>query len=343
MATATAAAPAGTVVLVDAALAPYEHPDLRWLVRNHVLAVLQEFPTLSPSVDTFTSDDGASAVLLNARGTVVVSPDLPPVLLTVWLPREYPYVPPLVYAFPAAPSAALVPDHPFVDHRTGRVHRTLPYLEAWSVPHSSLAGLVRSLVAALRMCHPLTTASSFGFAAAGATAGARATPADEERRRMHAVLLDELAARLGRDAAAFRGVADVDIHAMSSMQAGLRSRGHAMGRAVRDLEEERTRLEHAVTASLAHRGKLLAWLHKTNPAPPDPGTALAPHATAGRGDAARWLESKAAELAADDAIDALGHALENGDLGFQEYIKRVKILAREQFFHCHAASKSMGT
>ncbi|RLN27803.1 protein ELC [Panicum miliaceum] len=332
---ATAAA-AGTVVLVDAALDPYEHPDLRWLVRKHVLAVLQEFPTLSPSVDTYTSDDGASTVLLNARGLLAVSPALPPVLLTVWLPREYPYRPPLVYALPAAPTASLVPDHPFVDHRTGRVHRTLPYLEEWSVPRSSLAGLVRSLVTALRMCHPLT--ASFGLA--DATTRARATPVEEERRRMHAVLVDELASRLGRDAAAFRGGVDRDIHALSSLQSGLRARGDAMGRAVRDLEEERMRLERAVTASLVHRGELLSWLCTARRAP-DPGAALAPRAAAG--DAPRWLESKASELAADDAIDALGHALESGELNFQEYIKRVKVLAREQFFHCYAASTSMNT
>ncbi|OEL21172.1 hypothetical protein BAE44_0017809 [Dichanthelium oligosanthes] len=337
---ATTAAATGTVVLVDAALAPYEHPDLRWLVRNHVLAVLQEFPTLSPSVDTYTSDDGASAVLLNARGFLAVSSDLPPILLTVWLPREYPYCPPLVYVFPAAPSASLVPDHPFVDHRTGRVHRTLPYLEDWGVPRSSLAGLVRSLVEALRMCHPLR-AASFGFAAATTRARAR-TPVEEERGRMHTVLVDELASRLGRDAAAFRGGVDQDIHDMSSLQAGLRTRGDAMGRAVHDLEEERMRLERAVTASLAHRGKLLTWLHKASPArAPDAAAAVAPHAAAG--DAQRWLESKALELAVDDTIDALGHALENGELSFQEYIKRVKILAREQFFHCHEASTSMST
>jgi ESCRT-I complex subunit TSG101 len=42
-------------------------------------------------------------------------------------------------------------------------------------------------------------------------------------------------------------------------------------------------------------------------------------------------------------MDALGHALENGELSFQEYIKRVKVLAREQFFHCYAASTSMNT
>lgn len=341
------AAATGTVVLVDAALAPYEHPDLRWLVRKHVLAVLQDFPTLSPSVDTYTSDSGASAVLLNARGLLTVSPALPPVLLTLWLPLEYPYLPPLVYVFPAAPPASLARDHPFVDHRTGRVRQTLPYLEDWAVPRSSVAGLVRSLVGALRMCHPLT--SRFG-SVVHATATARATttttptPEEEEQERMHAALLDELVSRLGRDAAAFRGHVDEDIHALSSSQGNLRARADAMDRAVRDLEGERMRLERAVTASLSHRGKLLSWLHKTSCAPDDAGAALllAPHGAAG-GDAPRWLESKASELAMDDTVDALGRALEDGErvIGFHEYIKRVKVLAREQFFHCYAASTSM--
>lgn len=339
---ATAAA-TGTVVLVDAALASYEHPDLRWLVRNHVLAVLQDFPTLSPSVDTYTSDSGASTVLLNARGLLIVSSALPPVLLTLWLPREYPYLPPLVYVFPAAPSASLARDHPFVDHRTGRVRRTLPYLEDWAVPRSSLVGLVQSLVAALRMCHPLT--SRFGSVVhATTTTRVKKTPMEEEQERMHTALLDELVSRLGRDTDAFRGHVDEDIHAMSSIQGSLRARADAMDRAVRDLEDERMRLEHAVTASLSHRGKLLAWLHKTSRAPDAAGAGLlAPHAAAGEGDAPRWLESKASELAVDDTVDALGHALENGGLviSFQEYIKRVKVLSREQFFHCYAASTSM--
>ena len=339
---ATTAAATGTVVLVDAALAPYEHPDLRWLVRKHVLAVLQDFPTLSPSVDTYTSDSGASTVLLNARGLLIVSSALPPVLLTLWLPREYPYLPPLAYVFPAAPSSAslsLARDHPFVDHRTGRVRRTLPYLEDWAVPRFSLAGLVRSLVGALRMCHPLT--SRFGSVVVHATT---TTPVEEEEQeRMRTALLDELVSRLGRDTAAFRGHVDEDIHAMSSIQGSLRERADAMDRAVRDLEDERMRLERAVTASLSHRAKLLAWLHKTSSRVPDAGAApLTPHAAAG--DAPRWLESKASELAVDDTVDALGHALEDGDLiSLQEYIKRVKVLAREQFFHCHAASTSMSS
>ncbi|XP_062204651.1 protein ELC-like [Phragmites australis] len=322
---AMAAVGAGTVELVDAALAPYAHPDLRWLVRQHVFAVLHDFPSLSPSVDTYTSDRGESTVLLNARGLLAVSPALPPLLLTLWLPREYPFRPPLIYVFPTAPPASLVPDHPFVDHRTGRVRRTLPYLDDWRVPGSSLTGLVRSLVGALRMCHPLT---SFGFVDVTTS---KARPEDT-------TLVDVLAARLHRDRAAFRGLVDQDIHGMSSVQDSLRARANAMGRAVRELEDERMRLERAVTASLIHRDQLRSWLRQASHVT-DAEAVLEPLAAAG--DAPRWLESKASELAVDDAVDALGHALENGALSFQEYIRRVKILAREQFFHCYAASTAL--
>ena len=60
----------------------------------------------------------------------------------------------------------------------------------------------------------------------------------------HALLANELASRLGRDAAAFRGGVD------------LRERGDAMDRGVRDLEAERMRLEGVVMANLAHHGHL---------------------------------------------------------------------------------------
>ncbi|KAL6905850.1 hypothetical protein ACP4OV_003451 [Aristida adscensionis] len=331
---AAPAVPAGTAELVDAALAPYAHADLRWLVRRHVHAVLLDFPAMSPSVDTYTSDDGASAVLLNVRGLLAVDAALPPLLVTLWLPREYPFRPPLVYALPAAPPAALVADHPFVDHRTGRVRRALPCLDGWRVPESTLAGLLRGLVGALRMCHPLTA----GFAG-DAAARATAPPEEEEE----TPLVAALAARLGRDAAAHRRRVDHDIHAMSSLQASLRARGDAVDRAVGELEEERLRLEHAVTASLRHRGELLRWLGQASRAS-DAAAMLEPRAAAAAGgdaDAARWVESKASELAVDDAMDALGHALEDGAVGLPEYMKRVKVLAREQFFHCYAASTAL--
>lgn len=311
--------PAGTVELVNAALALYAHPELRWLVRQHVLAVLHDFPSLSPSFDTYTSDDGASTVLLNAHGLLTVSSALPPLLLTAWLPREYPYQAPIVYVFPAAPAstATLVPDHPFVDHRTGRVRCTLPCLDRWSVSGSSLTDLVQSLARTLRMCHPL----SFSYTT---TCLRPERPEEEEE-------------------------VDDEMAAMSSLQARLRTRANAMDRAVRELEEERTRLERAVTACLGHRDQLLSWLQQAvnqiNKAATEDDAAavlLEPQAAAGDAPAPRrWLESKASELAIDDTMDALGHALENGALAFPEYMKRVKILAREHFFHCHGASTSM--
>lgn len=324
---ATAVASAGTVELVDAALAPYDHADLRWLVRHHVFAVLREFPSLSPSVDPYTTDDGESAVLLNARGDLTVSAALPPLHLVLWLPWEYPYRRPVVHASPASPAAAaLLADHPFVDHRTGRLRNTLPYLNGWRVPESSLAGLVRSLVRAFRMCHPLTSIVS-------------RTSREEECDRLHKVLADAIIGRLGTDMAGFHDRAHRDIQNLSSLQACLGARADDMDRVVRELEEERMRLELAVTASHGYRGQLITWLRKTRPAG-EPGTVLEPQA-ASSGDAMPWIQSKASELALDDAMDALGRALENGALGFPEYIKRVKVIAREQFFHCYAESGSL--
>ncbi|TVU51796.1 hypothetical protein EJB05_03240, partial [Eragrostis curvula] len=329
VAMAARAAEPGTVELVDAALEPYAHADLRWLVRRHVFAVLREFPSLSPSVDIYTADDGASAVLLNARGLLAVSGALPPLLLTLWLPREYPYRRPIVYAFPATPREAPVPDHPFVDHRTGQVRATLPYLDGWRVPASSLAGLVRSLVAAFRMCRPLATVAFVGDAVTGAS------PEEEEERDR---LQDELVAKLGTDMAAFCDRVCGDTQVMSSLQGCLRARADAMDRAVRDLEEERMRLARAVMAILGYRGQLISWLGKTRQAA-EAEMVLEPQMAGG--DAKQWLESKASELAVGDAMDALGHALENGVLVLPEYMKNVKILAREQFFHCYAASISL--
>lgn len=75
---------------------------------------------------------------------------------------------------------------------------------------------------------------------------------------------------------------DEDIHAMA-LQVGLREQGHAMGsrgRAVCQLEEERMRLERAVTPSLL----------------PTAGSCSRRRSSAG---AARGWESKASELAAN--------------------------------------------
>ncbi|WVZ62364.1 hypothetical protein U9M48_012122 [Paspalum notatum var. saurae] len=115
---------------------------------------------------------------------------------------------------------------------------TPPGLDDWSVPRSSLTGLVWSLAGVMRVCYVLTTTT---------TRPATTTPAEEERRRMHSILVDEPAATLGRDTTVFRGRVDQDVCAMSLLQATRWARAGAMDAAVRDLEDERMRLECDVT------------------------------------------------------------------------------------------------
>ncbi|KAK6141618.1 hypothetical protein DH2020_024653 [Rehmannia glutinosa] len=58
----------------------YADPDKKWIIRQHLISLFQDFPFLKPSVDIFTHDDGTEVKLLNANG------DLP-------VPRPGPAVP----------------------------------------------------------------------------------------------------------------------------------------------------------------------------------------------------------------------------------------------------------
>lgn len=46
--------------------------DLRWHVREHVLELSQRFPSLLPGTGVFTHNDGRSATLLRAEGTLPI-------------------------------------------------------------------------------------------------------------------------------------------------------------------------------------------------------------------------------------------------------------------------------
>ncbi|CAL9116100.1 unnamed protein product [Musa textilis] len=128
----------------------YTDRNLKWVIRQHLLALLGDFPTLAPRSDTFTDDDGAASHLLQAHGFLPISSATPHVLVTIWLHRSYPHHAPIVYVFPT--DARLLPhDHPFFDP-SGAV--ASPYLHRWRYPSSDLSHLARNLVNIFRLRHP---------------------------------------------------------------------------------------------------------------------------------------------------------------------------------------------
>lgn len=74
---------------------PYMEED-RWLIRQHLLALSDAYPSLQLRTATFTHNNGHSVNLLQAGGTIptVYHHDIP---IVIWLMECYPQFPPLVF------------------------------------------------------------------------------------------------------------------------------------------------------------------------------------------------------------------------------------------------------
>ncbi|KAL0459467.1 UNVERIFIED_CONTAM: hypothetical protein Slati_0573900 [Sesamum latifolium] len=75
----------------------YSDPDQKWIIREHLSSLFQDFPSLRPATGFFTHNDGTEVKLLNAAGDLPVSRPSPPVPVTIWVPELYPQTPPVVY------------------------------------------------------------------------------------------------------------------------------------------------------------------------------------------------------------------------------------------------------
>jgi hypothetical protein len=121
---------------------PYQENE-KYVVRQHVLDIVSEFPSLSVTATTYTHNDGSNVNILKLAGTAPMyfqgrKYNLP---LTLWLLEGYPRTPPCVYLTPTS-DMVIKSNHAFVDP-SGCV--TSPYLEEWSFPSSNLRDLTTTL------------------------------------------------------------------------------------------------------------------------------------------------------------------------------------------------------
>ncbi|KAK9813095.1 hypothetical protein WJX72_008931 [[Myrmecia] bisecta] len=117
---------------------PYTE-DVKWTVRQHLLDLHQEFPTLMIKVQTYTHTNGRSVPLLMVEGTLPmyyqgVKYNIP---VSAWLPEAYPRAPPIFYVVPT-PDMIIKPRHSFVD-ASGIV--ASPYIQNWVFPRANLVDM----------------------------------------------------------------------------------------------------------------------------------------------------------------------------------------------------------
>ncbi|CAN6279482.1 unnamed protein product [Urochloa humidicola] len=348
---------------------PYAE-DVKWLIRNHLVALADAFPSLHPKAALFTHNDGRAAHLLQADGTIPIhhagaSYNLPAV---IWLPEPYPRSPPLVFLSPTR-DMVIKPHHPLVD-RSGLVANT-PYLRSWVFPSSNLVDLVRSLSHLFGLDPPLFTRNpppptaapppanpmpqpqpprvapshsqspSPSYRHGGFPASPQLAPrppptedpAEVFKRNAVAKLVDMAYA----DAAAVRTAREAEVDALFAVQAELRHRGDVVTQGVRKMGEEKEALERHLQDVMMATDVMEAWVMDNNRRGNTQATedAVEPADVLSR----QMIECTAADLALEDTIYALDKAIQEGSVPFDGYLRSVRALSREQFFHRALSAK----
>ncbi|CAL5020420.1 unnamed protein product [Urochloa decumbens] len=348
---------------------PYAE-DVKWLIRNHLVALAEAFPSLHPKAALFTHNDGRAAHLLQADGTIPIhhagaSYNLPAV---IWLPEPYPRSPPLVFLSPTR-DMVIKPHHPLVD-RSGLVANA-PYLRSWVFPSSNLVDLVRSLSHLFGLDPPLFTRNAppptaapppsnplpqpqpprvapshsqspspsyrlGGFPASPQLAPRpppTEDPAEVFKRNAVAKLVDMAYA----DAAALRTAREAEVDALFAIQAELRHRGDVVTQGVRKMGEEKEALERRLQDVMMATDVMEAWVVDNSRR----GNAQATEDAVEPADvlSRQMIECTAADLALEDTIYALDKAIQEGSVPFDGYLRSVRALSREQFFHRALSAK----
>ncbi|KAG2655238.1 protein ELC-like [Panicum virgatum] len=344
---------------------PYAE-DVKWLIRNHLVALAEAFPSLHPKAALFTHNDGRAAHLLQADGTIPIhhagaSYNLPAV---IWLPEPYPRSPPLVFLSPTR-DMVIKPHHPLVD-RSGLVANA-PYLRSWVFPSSNLVDLVRSLSHLFGLDPPLFTRNPpppaaaptptnpspqpppprvspspspsyrLGGFPASPQLAPRPPPTEDPAEVFKRNAVVKLVDMAYADAAALRTAREAEVDALFTVQAELRHRGDLVAQGVRKMGEEKEALERRLQDVMMATDVVEAWVTENTRRGNTQASedAIQPADVLSR----QMIECTAADLALEDTIYALDKAIQEGSVPFDGYLRSVRALSRKQFFHRALSAK----
>ncbi|XP_016469501.1 protein ELC-like [Nicotiana tabacum] len=354
---------------------PYTE-DVKWLIRQHLLSLIETYPSLQPKTATFTHNDGRTVNLLQADGTVpMVYQDVTyniPVI--IWLMESYPRHSPLVFVNPTRDMIIKRP-HQFVNP-SGVV--SIPYLQNWIYPSSNLAELARNLshffgrdppLYAQRRSTPNPSPSpsphpppSTSFSnnnspvgpgvvirpaipprafpqspyGSGSTGRIMDDPSEVYKRNA----IDKLVVKLHTDILGSREAREADMEGLFSAQGVLRQREERLNGGLKEMQDEKEGLEQQLQMVLMNSDVLEGWLREneaklTNLGNVDVDTAFEPCDNLSK----QMLDCTASDLAIEDVIYSLDKAIQDGTIPFDQYLRNVRSLSREQFFHRATASK----
>ncbi|XP_042503653.1 protein ELC-like [Macadamia integrifolia] len=367
---------------------PYAE-DVKWLIRQHLLALIENYPGLQPKTATFTHNDGRTVNLLQAEGTIpmVYGGVVYNIPVVIWLMESYPRHPCCVYVTPTRDMIIKRP-HPHVNP-SGLVSH--PYLQNWIYPSSNLVDLVRNLSHLFGRDPPLysrpqrpnpnpsptpppprshspslnensnsSSSSSVArpgipprvYSSSSSPYGGQFPPSPQRHRppqqpttedpaevyRRNSI--NKLMEKLHDDSEALRKSREAEMEGLFNLQQVLRQRDEHLSKELRKFQGETEGLEQELQMILMDTDLLESWLRENEGRVSKAKTVeveeiLEPCDALSK----QMLECTASDLAIEDVVYSLDKAVQEGSIPFDQYLRNIRSLSREQFFHRAMASK----
>ncbi|XP_057776587.1 protein ELC-like [Salvia miltiorrhiza] len=350
---------------------------MKWHIRQHLMHLAEAYPSLQPKTAAFTHNDGRAVNLLQADGTVPmdfhgVTYNIP---VLIWLMESYPHHAPLVFVNPTRDMIIKRP-HPFVSPN-GVV--SIPYIHSWAFPSSNLVELARNLTHFFARDPPLYSQrkpfdsnpnpnhnnSSYGSmnSSVGSTAarpsipprthsslpsptppppygGGREMEDPAEVFRKNAI--NRLVESFYGEIREMKKAGEGEMEGLFGAQAMLRKRDEELGRGLKEMQDEKEVLEQQLQMVLMNGEIMEGWLRENEGklgsrdlSSVDVDEAFEPCDALSK----QMLDCTASDMAVEDAIYALDKAAQEGAVPFDLYLRNVRLLSREQFFHRAIGSK----
>ncbi|XXG67098.1 hypothetical protein AAC387_Pa06g0517 [Persea americana] len=353
---------------------PYAE-DVKWLIRQHLVAVIEEYPSLHAKTAVFTHNDGRTVNLLQAEGTIpmVYLQVLYNIPVVIWLMETYPRHPPCMYVAPTR-DMVIKRGHPHVNP-SGLV--SVPYLHSWVFPSSNLVELVRTLSHFFGRDPPLYTKqhrssptpssdpnpssnsnptdsiSSFTrpsfpprvyspYSSSGRLPPSpHRPPTDDPSDVFKRNAINKLVENVHADVGTLRKSREAEMEDLFTAQAALRQREEQISKGLREMQDEKEALEQQLQIVLMNSDVLDAWMRENEEKGPRKGNIIEIEEVFEPCDilSKQMLECAAADLAIEDVIYSLDKAVQEGSFPFDLYLKNIRLLSREQFFHRATAAK----
>ncbi|XP_050372916.1 protein ELC-like [Argentina anserina] len=179
--------------------------------------------------------------------------------------------------------------------------------------------------------------SPYGSGGGGVGSFSRVTEDPTEVYKRNAI--NKIVEMVHGDMAGLRKAREAEMDGLFNAQVALRQRSEQLGRGLKEMLDEKEGLEQQLQMVLMNSDVLEGWLRENEGKGKGGGGEVDDAFECVDGLSKQMLESTAADLAIEDVVYSLDKAVQDGAVPFDQYLRTVRLLSREQFFHRATSAK----